>query len=356
MELHKKRSLRPYLIALGLVLAGLAAAVVALWFTAEARLRDGLSRWSEAQRADGWQLAYEDGPTSGFPFTVRMSLTRPRLMVPPEPAKGVARLFGFAAESESLHLVWSLFDPFAVKLSLPSRASMDVTWPNGGKWQGVLAGGGSILLAPGSEGNGRLVLWLDRPWLTATGQGADVSAARLRLELLRHAVQSTDHLQPSLDIDLSLTELLAPDADPILAKPMDLNLRATLMGALPPGPPAQVVPAWRDAGGTLEFHELRVASGAVRLTGNATLALDRQMRPQAAGTLTAVGFPEAIDRLMEAHIIEARDGKLAKLLLLALARKDEETGQPSLSVPVTVQNGWLSVGPSQLLAVKPLRL
>jgi hypothetical protein len=88
-------------------------------------------------------------------------------------------------------------------------------------------------------------------------------------------------------------------------------------------------------GGALEFYGLRVASEVVRLTGNATLAPDR---------------------LMEAHIIEACDGKLAKLLLLALARKDEETGQPSLSVPVTVQNGWLSVGPSQLLAFKPLRL
>ncbi|MFD2264014.1 DUF2125 domain-containing protein [Lacibacterium aquatile] len=344
---------RPGTIALAVFIL-LTGVLWLLWIIADGKVRDGFADWTEARRADGWQIAHGDIDTGGFPFAVRLHLKTPRLLIPTDPNRSIVGLVGLAADAESADVVWSLFDPFAVRLELPARTALEARWPNGGLWQGALAGGGQVTVSERSGGF-KLSLVLDNAALTATGKGSDMRADRLALDIVRHPKQSTDHLRPSLDLEFDLVNLLAPDADPILAKPLSVGIRATVMGALPPGPPAVVLPAWRDEGGTIEMHELRAASGTVKLLGNATLALDRQMRPQAAGTLTAIGFPEAIERLTEAGLIEERDAKLSKLLLLALAKKDQETGLPSLSIPVTVQNGWFSAGPSQLFQVKPIR-
>lgn len=343
---------RPGTIALAVFIL-LTGVLWLLWMIADGKVRDGFTAWAEAKRADGWQISHGAMTTGGFPFAVRLHLEAPRLTIPTNPNRSIVGLVGLTAEAETADIVWSLFDPFALRLELPARTAIEARWPNGGMWQGSLAGGGQVTVS--NSGDQRLTLSLDNAKLTATGKGADMAAGHLSIDIIRHGKQSTDHLQPSLDLEFDLVNLLAPDADPILAKPLSIGLRATVMGALPPGPPAVVLPAWRDEGGTIELHEIRAASGTVKLLGNATLALDRQLRPQAAGTLTAIGFPEAIDRLTEAGLIEGRDAKLSKLLLLALAKKDAESGEPSLSVPVTIQNGWFSVGPSQLFVVKPIR-
>jgi hypothetical protein len=127
------------------------------------------------------------------------------------------------------------------------------------------------------------------------------------------------------------------------------------MGALPPGPLEPALTAWRDDGGTLEVRRLTLRSSSISVVTNGTLALDNQMRPMGAATAVIGGYVEALDRLVAAGAIAARDAQLAKLLLNAIAAPNS-AGERVLNVPITGQDGWLYVGPVRLARLDPLKL
>lgn len=115
-------------------------------------------------------------------------------------------------------------------------------------------------------------------------------------------------------------------------------------GPLPAKPSVEGMAAWRDGGGTLDIRSFRVLWSGMDLRANATLALDRDMQPEGAGTAELSGADALIDVMGARGNIPADRVAVMKQGLQGLTRRTDD-GRDILSVPVTLQNRRLSVGP-----------
>jgi hypothetical protein len=72
------------------------------------------------------------------------------------------------------------------------------------------------------------------------------------------------------------------------------------------------------------------------------------MQPLFAGTATVRGYSEAIDALAQAGLMPPNQATGAKIALAALAKPAEDGGPPAVHLPLTIQDGFLYVGPLKL--------
>jgi hypothetical protein len=252
--------------------------------------------------------------------------------------------------------VWSLLQPNATLIRLPADSELSLT--SGEKrLAGHLSLAEGELSLSGPRAGGSLRLTIDEPTLhLAAPRPMTLRAERLSIDLKDLAARGRDHLVATLQGGVALERFTAPQLNLLLAEPLTLSVGLTVMGDTPDALTTPAFSEWRDGGGTVELRRLILSLGGFALEGEGTLTLDRLMRPLAAGTAKVRGFVEGIDRLIAVGLVTERDGRLARLLLSAVASSDPQTGQPTLSVPITVQDGWLLLGPSRLVPVPPLPL
>jgi hypothetical protein len=132
-----------------------------------------------------------------------------------------------------------------------------------------------------------------------------------------------------------------------------VNLQLT--GRIPPGLPLkEAVATWRDDGGTVEVREISAIWGPLAIAAAGTLALDTNMQPQGALNARARGYGETVDSLVKAGLVHRRAGTAAKIAMNLVAKQPQDGGPPEITVPLTVQNSWLYLGPVGLLPIPPL--
>ena len=132
-------------------------------------------------------------------------------------------------------------------------------------------------------------------------------------------------------------------------------VEADLFGPLAPGPPEVALPAWRDAGGTIEVTRFGVRHGPLAADADGTLALDGALQPIGAFTLRSRGFLHLVASLSRRGAIGEGAARAAGLVLGALTRPAADGGPPVLSVPVTLQDRTVHVGPVALARWPPVR-
>src|SRR5262245_17525991 len=135
--------------------------------------------------------------------------------------------------------------------------------------------------------------------------------------------------------------------------PLDNSIKhaeteAYVTGMLKPGRPSESLAAWRDGGGVLQIQRFVADWGPLSITGEGTLALDAQMQPLFAGTATVRGYNEVIDALAQAGMLERGQVTGAKIALAAMSKPAEDGGPPAAKLPITIQDGYLFVGPLTL--------
>src|SRR5690606_19684738 len=111
---------------------------------------------------------------------------------------------------------------------------------------------------------------------------------------------------------------------------------------------------WRDSGGVIEFETVALHWGALRLSGDGTLTLDKQYRPLGAMAGQIRGVDAGIDALVAAGKMTLDDAAAAKAVLGMIAQQDPadgEPGEPYLPLPLTAQDGRLSIGPVALFGL-----
>ncbi len=130
-----------------------------------------------------------------------------------------------------------------------------------------------------------------------------------------------------------------------------VTLSGALKGAVPAGQLRQALAAWRDDGGTIELEEGTLRWGSLAASANGTLALDTALQPIGALTATIENHDAVIDAAVAGGTLRADDASLAKVLL-GLMVKPGIDGKKQLTLPVTLQNRRLYLGPAQI-AVLP---
>jgi len=159
--------------------------------------------------------------------------------------------------------------------------------------------------------------------------------------------------------DLSL-KLLGVSAQALEGNPLGSKIDQTALHVQLLGKPPAVwddagLKAWREAGGTVNLNALSLQWGQLGLSGNGTLALDKDMQPEGAFTAHLTGYEQAIDSLAAAGWIKLSAASIAKLAL-GIASHPGPDGKLSVDTPLTIQNRHISAGAIKLGQVPELKL
>ncbi len=337
-----------------IALGGGALAVLAIcygiaWFVIADRLRNGIDRWVADRRADGWTAEHGDIAISGFPLTWRARVMKPRLVQS-------KRRPHFLWSGPSFDMTWVPWQTRDIDFRTTGTHRLGL-----GSTEEALAipltmtqASGRLSFAP-SGGLSTVAFRIDEASFPARdGETVKVSRITNRFD----SNSSGDNipadelrLKPAFRIDTTLSGLVLPAASkPALGQTVDtIELRGTLLGELPPGNLREVASRWRDGGGTLEIERIDLRWSALQVIADGTMALDRTLQPVGALTARITGYDQTMDRLVAARIVRPGEALLAKFALGALARDPGNGGPPELKASVSIQDGWIYLGPVKLL-------
>jgi hypothetical protein len=334
-RLAATRPIRFGILGLGLLLI-LAGGYALWWHSLTNTLRVELEHWIDERAAAGWKISTGVVTVEGFPFRIVLSLSAP---VVEDPSGNVWK-------GPPLAVVLPLLSPQHPHFDAAGRHDFSL---KGYEPISLVAQAASVELAFDGHGLTEASLAMSSASAGSFGLG------RMDLQWNRQAVGHVAQDVTSWSMQLALQNITLPDDSRLLFGPLlpSVRLESHLRGSLPGGPLDQALTAWRDDGGTLEIDLLSIDWPPLALSGKGTLALDHALQPELGSSCDVHGLFEAIDALTRGGMVRAKDARLAKLVF-GLLMKPDKNGAIALTVPVTIQNRVLSVGPVKLFEVPVL--
>jgi len=333
----------------GLAVLLLAAAWLATWWVVGRHFEGRVVAWIEQQRAEGVEVTVAELRHCGVP-TGWTICARDVVVARRQPTFREWR----AAMVEASMVPWRL-DEVALLLPGPQRATRETPWRAAETIQFEAARPEAWLRLERGRAAALRVDFGDLTMRRLT-DGSTASARRLRFAGTRldpPDERSGDSLRVTLDLDDVV--LPAPPAG-FADRVRTLAFEAALRGAFDPErPPREAVAAWRDGGGTLEIRRFALDWAPMTLDGDGTLALDALNRPLGAFTLRATGYAEALDATVQAGALRPREAAAVKAALNLIARADGPEGRRQVRLPLTMQDGRLSVAGFAVQRLEPLR-
>lgn len=325
--------LRPLSVVAAFVLL-LVLAWTAYWSAAANRLKGWIDAWAAAERAGGSVVDYADLRVSGFPLELRLDAGAVRIRRPDGVILSTTRLSMMAEPWAPLDVAFMLDgEPHLVLPPAGARPSLALH---------AAAGAGRAEFSTAGTLDG-LTMTLTRPRLDLGGTDRALSAATVDVALDKPAAPPDTHADPGLLVGMALRDLTLP-GDPLMGAAVQrADLSLTVKGDPPDSLDVAAVRAWSEDGGTVDLAIAAVDWGDLRLSGDATLALDGALQPIGAGTVTLVGFETLFDRLAATGRMDRQRATLAKTVLGLLARPTPD-GALALKAPVTLQDRRLTLG------------
>jgi len=313
-----------------------------------ARLED----WRQTQAQQGVTLAYESVAVKGWPFGWRVVVERP--------AASGAGAAGWAWTGERLVAAVDPRDLSRIAIRLPGEQQARFGAGDLATHLAIRAARPEGTLRFDAAGRvERLDLDFEALELRRDGAAEALQVRSLVVGLVPHRPATADHRTDTLDVTLRASGVRLPaPVRPLEALGRDIaaaELDARVMGRIAGTRLADAVRIWRDDGGTLEIAKLAVDWGPLRVEGDGTLALDERDRPLGAGTARIAGYAETLDTLVAGGAVPSGVAAVAKIALNLLARQDPQGGgRPTVRVPVSAQDGIVSVQNFRLFRVGPL--
>lgn len=160
------------------------------------------------------------------------------------------------------------------------------------------------------------------------------------------------NLEFSFSTDLSHLETLL-DMKP-LDYPCTISLEAHLAGYQPNHFLPRSLAEWRDGGGVMEVTLLKFSWPPIIGEAKGTLTLDKNMYPLGSFSSQISGYQDALAHMVKLGWVKKKKAAGASFVLDLLSVPDE-SGTRQLTVPITLQNGRVSVGPAPLLKLQPVQ-
>jgi hypothetical protein len=343
--------MRRRLVIATVALAGLAAAWSGVWVYVAGMVEQRFAAWAQVERARGGEVAYRQARVTGFPIGWLLVIEDYTLI------RAQPTSLKVSGPRLDVHLLPWRLDDVPVRLPgehvalLPALSAEAVAFA-------AARPEARVSVTP----EGRLVdLRIDFGELRARqlAGGAPITAARLQAQA-QPIVPPDPRSGESLVVKASVDDATVPQPPrPLAARIRRAEIELAVRGELARGgDAASAIRAWRESGGVLEIRHLAVDWEPVLLTGNGTAALDQQYRPEAAFTLKLVGHEAVVDGLVSVGQLRAREAAAIKLTLGLLARPNAGSGKNEIQVPVTIQDGKLTIlkFPIPGVRVPPLQL
>ena len=306
----------------------------AYWWLAAVSMRQGFDSWAAERRADGWTVSFGAVSLGGFPSRLALRIEAPSIGAPPA-AGG-----------------WQWHGPLVVVAGSP-WSSRRAAWTAPGLHRLVTASGTPIEVLAGSA-EGAIERSPDRGPVTVT---IEIGAAtvlplagqpRRTIQRIEASVVLPDRAGPAIDLRVAGIDLGETPFIGLGAGIEEVGLAAELRGRLVPGARVRALEIWRDGGGTLEITRLRLRWQRIEVDARGTVALDRALQPIAALSADIAGYGLLIDTLAARGAIGQGSARTVKFALDVVALAGGNAGR-RITVPVTVQDGRLSLGPVPVL-------
>lgn len=332
----------PLLVATGI--AGLAAIYIGYWFLLAHIMRQDIDNWSASQRAAGYSISLGEPQIDGFPFAVRARMAAPAVLAP----GGLWHWRG-----PDLYLSIRPWAPLEWQFAAPGHHRVDMAGDSP-RWDELDADALTLGLAIGFDGQvHRATLDLTGISLLDSRLGRSGIAAG-KLDARLPWPPPGDPTKSALDLDLDAAGIDIPDSQtsPLGQRVDSAHAVIQVMAAPPPeASPRQTLLAWQNAGGAIELREGRLAWGPLEMAGDSTITLDQNLQPVAAGTVYVAGLKETLDAFVAAGMLQEGPAKLARFMFSALAQGGRK---PHVKLPLTLQDGFLYMGPIKLAPVPPV--
>lgn len=339
---------RPGLRAGGLAAAALALAVlgyIALWAVTAFQLRGGVLDWIEARQAEGYRVTHSSLGIGGFPRLARVTVGAPVIAAPDGRALSWSWAGGQAAiEASPLH-------PGAVTVRLSGENAVSINVD--GKLRTYRGGAEELSLrAHSSAASPSLSLSIRSLAMAAEEPGDLVEVGRLSAsaELLDRQgakpapaygvkIHGAD-IQLPRQFDLPLGQAIA-----------GVDAEAVVRGLFSPrGDLPDALARWRDTGGAVELSRLSLRYGPLALEGSGTASLDAEMQPVGTFMARIQGYQPTLSALADRGLIDEQAAAKARIALAILSRPGGD-GAPVLSVPLSLHERRLAVGPLPLMVL-----
>ena len=326
------------------VLVLLAVAYTVFWFVLAGRSEDWIAAWAAIEPDKDWHATYAATEVSGFPFGMNIRITTPEIVWHGE---GQAATWS-GAWLVARYLPWE-FD--RIQLDLPEEQRIYI---NAGDQPRMVLVQSSKALGQVEISNGRAskvtTETLDAV-ITVEQNQAPITAGRILVE----AEQVDGGQAHDLFVQIDDLGFVARMPEPFSGEVPFLAAALRLTGAVPSGGPVRDrLAVWRDTGGVLDVLSFKLDWPPLDIEADGTVAVDQGFRPVGAFTADIVGYNDLIDALVDVGSVSRNQASIASTVLDVMADQDAETGERRLTVPVTVQNGTLFVGPVPLMPVPPV--
>lgn len=345
----------PKLAVAGLVLLFvLAGGYYAYWRYVATELEAGIDYWAADQRAHGSEVAFVWDGISGFPFAFKARFQQPDVKLQ-SPGAVLEWSSGFLAAEMS---PWDLR---TVRISSPAQQVARLQ-DERGQWRLIVAAISGEIKFSNAGAMRAIDAELQLPDVTLP-DGLALAADQATLRLSLPETPPVDYSQPFAMVAMDVSKLLLPPktrlltTDPVAHASVDAIIRGPV--AVPVGPAmapplTSILADWRDRGGDIEVKSFAFAQGPLSVGGEATLALDGNLQPLGAGTVTASGLSEAVEILLRDGLIPADRAMVARATAKALERTGAE-GKAEAKFALSLQNGIVSFGPAPLVQVPPIQ-
>ena len=334
---------RPWIIG-GIGLAVLLGAVyTGYWFWLARTVQENLALWVDQQRTMGYGFSYAAAEPGGYPFSIRVALSRVEI----DSSSGQSP-WRFSTASKILSIApWA---PLSIRIvdgdeSAPCNAS----WVAGGRDYALSMDGMDLAIRLSNDGA--------LPAIRLSGKSAAVTEEGRQILGLSQPSGSVDFLPAQSDTQSSAQFQLsahgadfAPPSDATVVETSDLLVAGQVKGPMPLMPLPSALAAWSSAGGHVELTQFNANwQAATTVSGDGTVALDQRLQPVGAFSAVVRGYNEAVDAAVARGVMTPAQGTAVKLWLNARAEKDERGLKVKL--PLTIQDGFVSMGPIKLAQV-----
>lgn len=323
----------------------LGAAYTGYWFWLAQTFQQNLALWVDQQRAMGYRISYASGEPGGYPLSIHIALSQ--VVIDSPPGQLPWRL-GTASKILSI-APWA---PLTLRIvDGDGSVACNLRWAVGGRDYGLSIDGMDMTIRLSSEG--------DLPAIRIGGQSVGVTQQGREIIGLIQPSGSVDFLQAASDTESSAEFLLSAygidfvspaQSDSKTIETYDWLVAGQVKGPVPLAPLPAALAAWSGEGGHVELTQFNANWEAVTtVSGDGTVALDQRLQPVGAFSAVVRGYNEAIDAAVARGMMTPAQGTAAKLWLNARAEKDGRGFKVKL--PLTIQDGFVSMGPIKLAQV-----
>lgn len=321
-----------------LVIAGVV--YTSWWYWLADEVRDQVDGWVAAMHLDGREATYGALTVTGFPGDLMIDLDNIDAADP----SGGWRV--------SLPGVHALLSPWAIdRLQGTVTGPVDLNLNKGAAPGRYSISAESNVWHVGLSRGGKVRADLTDVKAMRDGAPDPLTAARVSADLVRGA----NPVYGQATVDLRGIDLPPEMHSAFGGHVAYLKVVMEATGAeLPEGINAQSLRRWAGDGGAVDIKSLDVRHGVLGMAGEGTMALDGDLQPIGAFTAQISGFNDAVDALVAAGAAREQDGVLAKVVLGVLAKSPPGGGPKVVSLPLSLQDRKLSVGPIPLIRFKAI--